>query len=737
MLLAAGQSSGSYTAEVYGNVGLVALLLPPAAGADYLVGSPAQARLLIRREYQEPVVSLDTVNGTGGGARVGESPGTRIHAGTPGGSGGKGGIVRETAPPVVREGDVATFQLTALPPPYVPLTVTLQEQQQSRYGRSERPRTVIMDVGQTVQEVAVAVPDDGQDDSGTVVSLSLQIGEGYSVAPQQDTATLEVVDSVLLSISAVTETIAEGEVAVFALTAAEPVSQGLTVNLSVTGTPSGLLADTQPGSVFLPPGASATMLSLNTVDDQQASAGGSIQVALLQGRGYDPYLNVARVEVSDGDPPTAQITRAVNEAILPYVALAVADETARAIQTRLDGALAGGDYDAAASYRGTANNAATGHPGITLTVQGQAASRYLLAQLRRAASSPNGLSYLSLPENFSLSFNTARPPAATQDKPDHMQGWQPNTQVAADAMPGSPGMPQEFRDKGWQPNTQAAADGMQGSPGTPQKFHAKPGRRALAGGQGPGSPGTPPKFRDKGWQPNSQVASAISHTQHHGPYGSSWQDGSQPGAPASSAPQAQQAAGGRVTLWGRAWHNALEVEDAVGFDGDIAGGMLGIDYAGLRPGLVVGLGLSNSRAETDFALDDYTGVHETDINSYHPYFGWQLPRGRIWGTLGVGSGEADITVEQRPADSYSSEVDLQSLALGGQLQLGQLGASRPGRRTSIGLIGSGVVSELEEDAANGLAVEAGRLRLGVELEHNRTLGTDRTTDRRGRPAGPP
>ena len=106
------------------------------------------------------------------------------------------------------------------------------------------------------------------------------------------------------------------------------------------------------------------------------------------------------------------------------------------------------------------------------------------------------------------------------------------------------------------------------------------------------------------------------------------------------------------------------------------------------------------------------GVLETEIASVHPYLGRRVGRGWLWGTAGVGGGEA---VVERCASGHRTAADL-------SMRMGALGGRhliRGNERLEISLVEDVGVLRAKTEAAigpvGGHDVSVGRARVGVEV----------------------
>ena len=137
---------------------------------------------------------------------------------------------------------------------------------------------------------------------------------------------------------------------------------------------------------------------------------------------------------------------------------------------------------------------------------------------------------------------------------------------------------------------------------------------------------------------------------------------------------------------------------------------------------LVGAAAGLARTEADYGFvrsadacgggGEGEGVLETEIASVHPYLGRRVGRGWIWGTAGVGGGEA---VVERCASGHRTAADL-------SMRMGALGGRhviRGSQRVEISLVEDVGVLRAKTEAAIGPAgnhdVSVGRARLGVEV----------------------
>lgn len=195
-----------------------------------------------------------------------------------------------------------------------------------------------------------------------------------------------------------------------------------------------------------------------------------------------------------------------------------------------------------------------------------------------------------------------------------------------------------------------------------------------------------------------------------------------------------------ISVWFGGYQSALKVDidetperEGAETDGDVTGGFLGVDT--LADKLLLGAVISFGEASLD--ADQTTGTegnagkmaqHETSINGFHPYVAYQhSERSHIWGSIGFGSGDVDIKLDDSPMLDYSRDANLQTAAFGGYVRL-SLNERTGGGKTEVGFVGNTNYSRLEVDTeeesgegSRGASANIGRVRLGVELEHNSPL----------------
>ena len=184
--------------------------------------------------------------------------------------------------------------------------------------------------------------------------------------------------------------------------------------------------------------------------------------------------------------------------------------------------------------------------------------------------------------------------------------------------------------------------------------------------------------------------------------------------------------GGSFALWGRGAQATFNgQEKALGLNGTVTTGLLGVDYA--RPDWLVGLMLA--RSEGDGGYNDPgvgTGTLESSLTAALPYASWQAsPRLRLWGTAGYGAGEVLVTPktsQTAPAigDAMKADIDWTMASAGAH---GDLLA--PGSGPALALVSDALWTHTASDQTGQMTASEStvtRLRLGLKGRWIANLG---------------
>ncbi|MGI9228511.1 MAG: Ig-like domain-containing protein, partial [Gammaproteobacteria bacterium] len=177
------------------------------------------------------------------------------------------------------------------------------------------------------------------------------------------------------------------------------------------------------------------------------------------------------------------------------------------------------------------------------------------------------------------------------------------------------------------------------------------------------------------------------------------------------------------TIWGRGYYSSSSVDEATSYDSDLSGGMIGVD-ALFNSNLLVGLALNHGVNDASWRIGDATGDHKTSVIGVYPYFGWQLDNGlHFWGTVGISSGDTEITNDSAPSNVEERDVEMRSFALGGYKPSWEI-ATGGGGAAQLGFVGEVNYTQAEETDSNLGATKTGSVRFGMKVDYNRMLEGD-------------
>ena len=174
-----------------------------------------------------------------------------------------------------------------------------------------------------------------------------------------------------------------------------------------------------------------------------------------------------------------------------------------------------------------------------------------------------------------------------------------------------------------------------------------------------------------------------------------------------------------AAVWGSGdWRRLSRDEDALDWSGDLFSAHLGVDGP-LGERLRGGLAASWFKGDIEYTDRSgeaaIEGTHESRMTAVHPYVGWYGPDGsRLWGALGYGNGEIEIT-DAEVVDRFGVQKgDSEFVGAG-------LGGSVPVRSSgdlTLALKGSGEATRYSVDdngeAIAAVSVDTQRLRLSAE-----------------------
>ena len=159
--------------------------------------------------------------------------------------------------------------------------------------------------GETRQEAKVPVLDDTVVEPDETFTVKLSNPRGGSLERSEATGMIVDNDLPLVSISAASASVDEGEDVQFDLTRSGNLRSALSVTVRVNAT-GAFLAETPPSTVSFGSGESAAVLRIATVDDERDEPDGTVEAVLVESADYviqDPGKAV--VTVTDNDRPPA------------------------------------------------------------------------------------------------------------------------------------------------------------------------------------------------------------------------------------------------------------------------------------------------------------------------------------------------------------------------------------------------------------------------------------------------
>ncbi len=213
-------------------------------------------------------------------------------------------VVSVAAGADVVEGAAATFTVSAVPLPSVPLEVSVSVSAVGDFGAATGVRSVTVPTSGSVS-LSVATADDSVDEADGSVTVTLAAGEGYGLGAAKAASVGVADDDDPLPEVSVTagSGAAEGSAASFTVSASSPPSADLAVGVTVAASGDfGVAAGTR--TVTIPKGAASATLAVATADDSFDEPDGSVTATLKAGGDYEVGVPASRtVTVADDDDP--------------------------------------------------------------------------------------------------------------------------------------------------------------------------------------------------------------------------------------------------------------------------------------------------------------------------------------------------------------------------------------------------------------------------------------------------
>ncbi len=213
-------------------------------------------------------------------------------------------VVSVAAGADVVEGAAATFVVSAVPLPSVPLVVSVSVSAVGGFGAATGVRSVTVPTSGSVL-LSVATAGDSVDEADGSVTATLAAGDGYGLGTAR-AASVGVADDddPLPEVSVTAGSGAtEGSAAVFTVSASSPPAVDLAVGVAVAASGDfGVAAGAR--TVTIPEGATSATLVVDTADDGVDEPDGSVTATLRAGGGYVVGVPASRtVTVADDDDP--------------------------------------------------------------------------------------------------------------------------------------------------------------------------------------------------------------------------------------------------------------------------------------------------------------------------------------------------------------------------------------------------------------------------------------------------
>ncbi|MYG40907.1 MAG: hypothetical protein F4201_08870, partial [Nitrospira sp. SB0677_bin_15] len=642
-------------------------------------------------------------------------------------------LVSVTAGDDVTEGNSATFTVSAAPTPrgLIRVALTLDETGAFFSPSETNSRTVILTPTHTSTSVRIETEDDKVNEAHGAASLTIEDGYGYQPATgDARQASLRVLDNDGAGLPVVRiasplregETVFEGATLRFKLHADPAPTADLAVGVTVEETNNAFV---DPGSngtgtrqVTILAGASSAEVTVETVNDtaHESPPTATVEVKVDAGTGYavapEPD-NSAKATVSDNDGlPSLSIADAEADegSIMLFevtLSRAAAHEVEVRCRTKWDVLVNGSAPPGVAHYGRDYEIRSTRlsfKPGETRTIF----SVITLDDTHDDTEETFEVE-LSDPQGAVIARGTATGTIFNDDPLPASYLARFGRTVAEQILDGVSTRIETARIPGFQGTIPRMSAGTgAGQPGGTQQNAGNP-RDGF--GNGVGDPNQRDLF---GTQP-APMGAEQDLTIRDLLAGSAFMLTGKP-----------DDRGGSFALWGRGAQATFNgQEKALGLNGTVTTGLLGVDYA--RPDWLVGLMLA--RSEGDGGYNDPgvgTGTLESSLTAALPYASWQAsPRLRLWGTAGYGAGEVLVTPktsQTAPAigDAMKADIDWTMASAGAQ---GDLLA--PGSGPALALVSDALWTHTASDQTGQMTASEStvtRLRLGLKGRWIANLG---------------
>ncbi len=631
----------------------------------------------------------------------------------------------------IEEGNPAGFTLTADSAVQSDLTIGYTVSQNGDYldAPGSGQRTVTLAAGTTTASLLIDTVDDALDEADGAVTVTVDSRTGYTIATNQDTASVPVHDNdePVVRITAGSG-VTEGTQAAFTLSAnplpAAPLDVTVTVAQSGDFAASG---ETGARTLTLPTSGSID-ITVSTIDDSLDEPDGSVTATIDTGAGYtvaDSPDDSATVPITDNDVtvPSAPTLSVLDESVkedagLMYFTIRLDQPAQHRIKVNFTtresdpvSARAGQDY-----YWWWPD-------GIPITFYPGQTEKKMWVYIYNdnhdedpetfevALSSPTGGALIGDGVATGTIINNDPMPAAWLTRFGRTVAQQAldgiSDRIAAQRVAGIEGtLAGQALRFGAQTDTEGAVD-EKAATDVIQAFHLTEGDD------------TPHDVFASGYSYSMSTRQALLNSHF-------------------TATREKDATGGSLAFWGRAAQGNFDGrEGTFSLDGEATTAMLGADYA--KDHWLAGLALIQSSGEGNYhdtdtdttpspictenldtqtrqalcngAVREGDGQVEASLTAITPYASLQASDSiRLWGTLGQGSGE--VTLKPELGDSLTADISWNMAAMGLR---GDLVESQAG--LSLALTSDALWSRTESDKTHELAASDAtvtRLRVGLE-----------------------
>ena len=500
--------------------------------------------------------------------------------------------------------------------------------------------------GETRQEAKVPVLDDTVVEPDETFTVKLSNPRGGSLERSEATGMIVDNDLPLVSISAASASVDEGEDVQFDLTRSGNLRSALSVTVRVNAT-GAFLAETPPSTVSFGSGESAAVLRIATVDDERDEPDGTVEAVLVESDDYsirDPGKAV--VTVTDNDRPpaigieSARALEIAGEIVFPITLAGPSDHLVTVEWSTSDGTARANE-----DYRG-ATGMVNFPPGRTVEN-----IRVILLDDMILEEEETFTVALGRAVNGTLGQSTATG-VIEDDEGIVFKAWLTRfgrtvaTQVVeaiSERLTGSPYRPPQVMVGGRQ--LRLAFDDEAGDRHDDSEFLF--GSQPLMAGGGLGAPGSPGRAGESlglygGTLEGTQIGfrrlggrNLLSTSSFHLTSGDGGRTGNDQG--------------GTWAAWGRGVTTQFSGRNTdLSLDGGVLTGLVGVDYTRRR--MLAGLAVSRSEGDGDaFAgrgqrLQSLDSDLSASLTSVYPYLRVDLDeRLFTWGLFGYGRGQMGAT----------------------------------------------------------------------------------------------